>query len=419
MAAAAPKTEILFVKSKAEQNKVVYLPLPRQKVTQLIDGAVKEVDPTFSVTIRTPIKGAKAGIIYASNQLTRKEGYYVAGGKFVQITDETGKLFQPTGSDTFTDDSIAAYAKYLRNETEDDAPAVGKEKRTPILTLLKSDSRYAPPTIAGDGYYVDPEIWYLALRNMLARRNILFLGDTGCGKTELVQLICRKIGKELEMFDMAISNPTTTLCGNQRINKDGVSEYQYARFATKLRGYTPDGENVSKGYAILLDELSRAHPMAANILLPLLDNRRTLAVENAMEESQIKAHEDTVFWATANVGMQYAGTSALDLAIMDRFTPLHIPYMPEDKEVQVLVKRTDCLKSEATAIVDFANKTRENRELVYKVSTRQTLAMAGLVYDGYSVAQAAEYEVLNRYQGDEHDGGEKGQVKALIQQIHN
>ena len=109
-----------------------------------------------------------------------------------------------------------------------------------------------------------------------------------------------------------------------------------------------------------MDELSRAPVTTNNILFPCLDSRRMLPVEMAGgdELRSIAVHPDCVFIATANVGAEYTGTMSLDRALVGRFFPLDLDYMPLECEVQVLTKRCGILSADAENIASVAGTVR-------------------------------------------------------------
>ena len=98
-----------------------------------------------------------------------------------------------------------------------------------------------------------------------------------------------------------------------------------------------------------------------NILFPCLDSRRELPLAIAVFEGprSVKVHPDCVFIATANIGSEYSGTQEIDAALMNRFLPLKVDYMPARNEIEVLKNRCKISEDDATIIVKFANEMRQ------------------------------------------------------------
>ena len=169
----------------------------------------------------------------------------------------------------------------------------------------------------------------------------------------------------------------------------------------------------------MLDELSRAPVTTNNILFPCLDSRRTLPVEIAGGDDlrSVRVHEDCCFIATANVGAEYTGTMSMDRALVGRFFPLELDYMPRDKEEQVLMKRCRVSASAAKHIVSVANNVRSlyrKQELSCSLSTRETLMAAELVADGWTPLRAMELVFLPLFEGSKAEG-ERGIIaKSLM-----
>jgi len=95
--------------------------------------------------------------------------------------------------------------------------------------------------------------------------SFLFLGPTGCGKTETAKQLSEKMGMHLVRFDM--------------------SEYQEKHSVARLIGAPPGyvgydenaGQLITKlqenpNAVVLLDEIEKAHPDVSNILLQFMDN---------------------------------------------------------------------------------------------------------------------------------------------------
>jgi DNA-binding transcriptional LysR family regulator len=147
-------------------------------------------------------------------------------------------------------------------------------------------------------------------------------------------------------------DPISEMLGVHRIAPDGSSVFDYASFT----------QDIQEEGVILLDELSRATPAVNNILLPCLDSRRALPVEMAgtKDRRSIPVHPKCRFVATANIGAEYTGTNMMDRALMDRFFPVELTYMPADNEAAVLIKRYGISMSDALNIVRTAATVRSN-----------------------------------------------------------
>lgn len=116
-------------------------------------------------------------------------------------------------------------------------------------TLRERIIRMYPCPIESEiGFHIDPEIWYLLIRNIMRGENTLLIGPTGSGKTELVSHISRAMKKPLSIQDMGtVQDAQSALLGVHRLNKDGHSDFDYAPFVG----------HVQREGIVLLDELNR------------------------------------------------------------------------------------------------------------------------------------------------------------------
>ena len=269
-----------------------------------------------------------------------------------------------------------------------------------LLSQIKSDKKYSVPTIAKDGFWIEPKDWWLLIRNIVGKVNTMLVGASGSGKTELVMLACRKLGISCSVYDMgSMYDPVAGLLGVHRLQKGGESVFDYAKFT----------QDIQKPGVVLLDELSRAPVTTNNILFPCLDSRRMLPVEMAGGDGlrAIQVHPECVFIATANVGAEYTGTMSLDRALVGRFFPLELDYMPCGEEAKVLCKRCGIGATDAANIVAVAETVRNlfaKQELSCSVSTRETLMAGRLVSDGWSALEAMELTFLPLFEGTKTDG---------------
>lgn len=270
-------------------------------------------------------------------------------------------------------------------------------------------AKYPVPSSKDTGFHIDPELWFLLVRNVLRGENIMLIGDTGTGKTEIVKHLAKALEKELFIQDMGtVQDAQSALLGVHTLNKEGVSEFKHAPFV----------KHIQSGGIVLLDELSRAPLAANNILFPALDSRRYLPVDVAHteEEQRIDVHPDTVFIATANIGSEYSGTNALDRALLDRFFPVETQYPAEKDEVKILMIRTGIEQTPAKAIVKVANQVRKQykeQELSTTISMRHTLQTASLVVDGFDLTNAMQAVVMPLFD-DGIGASERAKVKSII-----
>lgn len=268
-----------------------------------------------------------------------------------------------------------------------------------LLSQIKADRKLSVPTIDKDGFYIDNKDWYLLVRNIRSKVNTMLVGPSGAGKTELVMLACKKMGVDCNVYDMgSMHDPLTQMLGAHRL-ESGKSVFDYAKFT----------QDIQKPGVILLDELSRAPLGTTNILFPCLDSRRQLPVEMAggNDVRSISVHPDCIFIATANVGSEYTGTMSMDRALIGRFFSIELEYMPCTEEAKVLTKRYGIGANDAANIVAVAETVRSlygKQELSCSISTRETLAAASLVADGWTALDAMELSFLPLFEGTRTDG---------------
>lgn len=399
--------EFYFFKTMADKGRNRLRPL----AGQTLDGA--KVDQTLNVqSDKSKRVMYPLGTVFGSDRLELRSGYYDAGDIFpLGLRDDEYKNPSHRPSEAMQ----RAYERYIGatgdygGEFRDEESEEETDKDS-LLSRMQKNKNFDIPDLKKGGFYVDPDDWYLLLRNINNQINTMIIGPTGTGKTELVMLACERMDIPCHVYDMgSMYDPVAGLLGVHRLQEGGVSTFDYAKFT----------HDISEPGVILLDELSRAPVTTNNILFPCLDSRRTLPVEIAGGDDlrSIKVHEDCCFIATANVGAEYTGTMSMDRALVGRFFPLELDYMPRDKEEQVLVKRCRISPSAAKHIVSVANNVRslyKKQELSCSLSTRETLMAASLVADGWTTLRAMELVFLPLFEGTKSEG-ERGIIaKSLM-----
>lgn len=283
-----------------------------------------------------------------------------------------------------------------------EAPSGGSIRRTIA-------ANFPVPKVEDIGFHIEPDMWFLLCRNVLRGENTLLIGPTGSGKTEILNHLAKAMERELHIQDMGtVQDAQSALLGVHRLNKEGHSVFEHAPFVGHIKS----------GGIVLLDELNRSPLAANNILFPCLDKRRYLPVDVASEDAErkISVHEDTVFFATANLGSEYSGTHAIDRALLDRFFPIELSYPREEDEIRVLKLRTGIEEKAATAIVRVSNEIRKQykeQELSSTVSVRHNLQAASLIADGFEIDKAMLSTIMPLFE-DSIGVSERSKVLSII-----
>ena len=257
--------------------------------------------------------------------------------------------------------------------------------------------------------------WKYLCRSSLRAENILMVGPSGCGKT----MACQAINKTFKnrpyfYFNLGASqDPRGMLIGNTHYDSSQGTFFSEAYFVNAIQ--TP-------GAIILLDELSRAHDDAANILMTVLDkNQRYLRIDEMPGTRTIPVADGVVFLATANVGNEYTGARVMDRALLDRFVIVEMDAMDVENEMKVLkYNHPDLDERTVKAIAEIACHTRtevksDDPKVNAIISTRMTVEMGGLIVDGFSLADTAEVCVYPFYSAAGGTDSERTYMQQLVQ----
>ncbi|KAI1640182.1 hypothetical protein F4809DRAFT_637851 [Biscogniauxia mediterranea] len=258
-------------------------------------------------------------------------------------------------------------------------------------------------------------VWTHAMRRLYVlvasalRHNepVLLVGETGCGKTTVCQLLAESLGKELHIVNAHQNTETGDLIGSQRpirnrgavvdaliqdltkvlqplrgdINVD-VEELLHAYHALDaatlssvpqdLRQRIIENEVKSKalfewadgslvqamrdGQFFLLDEISLADDSVLERLNSVLEPQRSLLLaEKGIDNSFVKADDGFQFLATMNPGGDF-GKRELSPALRNRFTEIWVPALSENEDVLQIVssKLNQEFQQFSSVIVDFS-----------------------------------------------------------------
>ncbi|KAF2875171.1 hypothetical protein BDV95DRAFT_603934 [Massariosphaeria phaeospora] len=288
-------------------------------------------------------------------------------------------------------------------------------------------------------------VWTRAMRRLFvlvanAIRNnepVLLVGETGCGKTTVCQMLADAFDKQLHIVNAHQNTETGDLIGAQRPirNRAAVEELlsrqlssvlqdtemdsppvqtdlvhlldAYDNLDVAMRNNIPvahreqiqvnrikagalfewaDGSLVhamKTGQFFLLDEISLADDSVLERLNSVLEPSRTLLLaEKGPTDSFIAATDDFQFLATMNPGGDY-GKKELSPALRNRFTEIWVPALADVEDILQIVrsKLKTNIAQHAGAIVSFAQWFNEkyNTSVASSISIRDTLAWVSFI----------------------------------------
>ena len=258
--------------------------------------------------------------------------------------------------------------------------------------------------------------WKYLMRSGMRGKNIMMTGPAGCGKTMAAKALVNALDRPDFYFNLgATQDPRATLIGNTHFSKEEGTYFSEALFVKAIQ--TPNA-------VILLDELSRAHPDAWNILMTVLDaGQRYLRLDEASTQATINVADGVTFIATANIGNEYTSTRVMDKALMDRFTIIEMDLLNKDEEADLLKYMFPLVKSDSLAniagITEMTRKECSNEEsrLTAPVSTRTAVEIASLLFDGFTLEEAAQITIYPQYSADGGVDSERTFVKQIVQKF--
>lgn len=313
-----------------------------------------------------------------------------------------------------------------------------------MKVTLHDETLYGPPHVSNFG---DPAtlpvtksiVWTKAMSRLYTlvskalenNEPVLLVGETGCGKTSICQVMAELLGKQLYTVNAHQNTETGDLVGAQRpIRNRTAIEMQLrndlcALFAAQpstvdainddieglLQAYDSlptlffhghdselrqrvdtnrlkrkalfewsDGSLVQAmrtGQLFLLDEISLADDSVLERMNSVLERERSLLLaEKGPEESLVKAAQGFQFLATMNPGGDY-GKRELSPALRNRFTEIWVPSSSDPHDILQIVraKIPSRFTSFAESIVQFAQWFSAE----YKPSSAATISIRDIL----------------------------------------
>jgi ATP-dependent Clp protease ATP-binding subunit ClpA len=136
--------------------------------------------------------------------------------------------------------------------------------------------------------------------------NFLFVGPTGCGKTETAKVLAESMGVQLVRFDMS----------------EFQEQHSVAKFIGAPPGYVGFEDNAGQlvtklqefpNCILLLDEIEKAHPSVSNVLLGLMDNGVVTGSNGKKADGR-----NAIIIMTSNLGASDAEKNAVGFGSQER-----------------------------------------------------------------------------------------------------
>ena len=266
------------------------------------------------------------------------------------------------------------------------------------------------------GLIMNPLKWKYLIRSAVRGKNIMMTGQAGCGKTLAAKSLVNALDRPNFYFNLgATQDPRATLIGNVHFDKSKGTYFSESLFVKAIQ--TPNA-------VILMDELTRAHPDAWNILMTVLDQgQRYLRLDEADGQQTVKVADGVCFVATANIGNEYTATRQLDKALLDRFTVIEMDLLTDEEEHGLLSYLFPTVDSDTLGnVAKIAFMTRseaatDNPRISSGVSTRTSVEIAGLLFDGFTLEESADITIYPQYDADGGVDSERTFVKQIVQKF--
>ena len=316
------------------------------------------------------------------------------------IVEDYGLTTKPA---TSTDESFTAFTRLVVKES------VLPKSQLATMNFIQNSGSLKPDLLK-----MTELKWKFLVRSAIRGKNIMMTGASGCGKTMAAKSLVKALKRPDFYFNLgATQDPRSTLIGNTHFNQTDGTFFNEALFVKAIQ---------TKDAVILLDELSRAHPDAHNILMTVLDEgQRYLRLDEAKDSPTIKVADGVTFIATANIGNEYTATRVMDRALLDRFIIVEMDILNEAQEVELLMQLfPNVARKDIDSIANIVTGTRlelgtENPRISTHISTRNSVEMISLIYDGFKIEEAAEVCIYPQYDQSGGLDSERTFVKQLVQ----
>ena len=295
------------------------------------------------------------------------------------------------------EDALSPEFKYfgadIFSNVYDDEKKIEMPKSLQILGF--SDDKNPAVPKAHENYVFRREV----LRDLLGflrkpNHDALFItGPTGSGKTSAVLETCARLNWPVQSLTLSSRFEFAQLTGHFTFAAAAVGEAPQMSFQ-----YGPLAVAMKYGHVLVLNEVDLADAGELAGLNDILEGRVLVLAENAGEI--IRPHPMFRVICTANScgngdnSGRYVGVQQQNLAFLDRFRFLEVPYQDAKVEEELLTMLAPAMKPVLGGMVQLANEVRKlftEGRLSVTLSTRTLVRWAQIAQDFRNSPNSLEY----------------------------
>ncbi len=332
--------------------------------------------------------------------------------EFGRVPGEKFNGAEPVGNFSKPNGGLEQY-QMKSTPTPTSTEAVAAPLEDDFLKFIHNEAKDLKPQML----FMNELKWKYLIRNIIRGKNIMMTGPAGCGKTMAAKAAANSIeGYTMEIFNLgSTQDPRATLIGNTQFDTKKGTVFSPSPFVQAIQ--TPNT-------VIVLDEITRAHPEAHNILMSVLDaGQRYLRLDEASDSPVVKVAEGVSFIASANIGNEYTATRQLDRAIVDRFQIIEMDTLTKDEETNLLQMMYPSINiSSIQSVAEITSMTRsevkkETPQLTNALSTRTAVEIGSLLYDGFTLEDAAEITIYPLFDDAGGAQSERTYIRQFVQKF--
>lgn len=188
---------------------------------------------------------------------------------------------------------------------------------------------------------------------------VILVGETGCGKTTVCQLVARILQRSLRIVNCHANSESGDFLGSFRpVRTESSEDAESSGKGQKLFQWTdgPLVEAMAQGDLFLMDEISLADDSVLERLNSVLEPSRYLLLAECTENDEarvISASENFAILATMNPGGDF-GKKELSPALRNRFTEIWVPTIGDREDLQLIIRQSIQEREElVNVITDF------------------------------------------------------------------